>query len=89
MITDPGHVQQFRRYGASLWHVCLDSIRAAEWATRRQDQLAPPVCTENSNPDVMMVKPGEDRCERMIPVCWIGRKIGASLCNDRCVLTEL
>ena len=41
MITDPVAGNSSAE-GASLWHVCLDSIRAAEWATRRQDQLAPP-----------------------------------------------
>jgi hypothetical protein len=36
--------------------------RQARWhALNPLSRAAPPVCTENSNPDVMMVKPGEDR----------------------------
>jgi hypothetical protein len=48
MITDPVTGNSSAE-GASLWHVCLDSIRAAEWATRRQDQLAPPPALDQSH----------------------------------------
>ncbi len=44
------------------------------------------VCTENLNPDVVVMKSAEDRVDMKLPTCWMARWIGASLLRDRCVL---
>ena len=54
-----------------------------------QGQLMTPVYTENLNSDVMVMESAEDG-ERFYASGPLNRRTaGASLSNDRCVLTEL